>query len=181
MGGGGVEISHHMTGLKMDHLGLVETGRHCSSLQEYDRIPQQFRRHVMIHQLDSTVSYNKHDLLSGYYQYRVTASLSTRNLSGRKIGSSGDATGLGRWSWQRSRGQGNTTLRISTFYRTVPPNQGLGTGSLYAQHLTFFNNTGIRDCPRLSFLLDFLEAISTWSKEGDQIIVTGDLHKHINI
>ena len=134
-----------MNGLNLDHIGLAETGKHWPSLHENDRITQRLRRQFMIHQLESTMSYNKHDLLSESYQYRGTASLAKSNISGRKIGSGSDATGLGIWSWQRFRGQGNTILRISKFYRIVPPNQGLGTVSFYAQHLTLFNNTGIID------------------------------------
>ena len=51
---------------------------------------------------------------------------------------------------------------------------------MYAQHLTLFNNTGRIECPRYAFFLDFAEEISIWSKEGDQIIVSGDLNEHIN-
>ena len=34
--------------------------------------------------------------------------------------------------------------------------------------------------PRHAFLLEFVEVISTWSKEGYQIIVAGELNEHIN-
>ena len=51
---------------------------------------------------------------------------------------------------------------------------------MYAQHLTLFNNTGRIECPRYAFFLDFAEEISICSKEGDQIIVSGDLNEHIN-
>ena len=177
--GGNRNFTPH-DGPKMDHLGLAETGQHWPSLQYDDRKPHRFIGNFMSHQLDSTVAYNKHDMLSGSYQFGGTASLDTGNLSVRKVGSESDAIGLGRWSYQRFRDQKNSTLRISTFYRPVPPNQCGGTGSMYAQHLTLFNNTGRIECPRYAFFLDFAEEISIWSKEGDQIIVSGDLNEHIN-
>ena len=79
-GGGRVHISRHMTDLQMDHLGLAEIGCNWPSLQEDDRIPQRFRGQFMSHKIDSTVAKNKNYLLSGYYQFRVTASLVTGNL-----------------------------------------------------------------------------------------------------
>ena len=161
---------------QMDHIGLAETLRHWPSLQKDDRIPQRFRGHFMNHQLDSIVAYNKHYLLSESYQFGGTASLDTGDLSGSKIGSGSAATGLWRWPWQRFRGQGNATLCISICFIPVPPNQGGGTGSVYEQHLALLNNTGRREFPRHSFLLEFAEAISTWSKEGDQIIVARDIN-----
>ena len=169
-----------MTYIKMNRLGLAETGRHCTYLQEDNKMPQQFRGHFMSHQLDSTVAYNKHDMISVSYQFGGTASLATGNLLGRKIGSVSDATGIGRWSWKIFRVQGNATLRIATFYRPILPNQGGGIWSVYAQHLTLFNKTGRRECQIHTFLLLFVKAISTWSKDWDQIIVSGDLNEQIN-
>ena len=150
-----------MTDLQMDHIGLAETGRHWPSLKEDDRIPHRFRGHFMSHRLDSTVAYNKHDLLSVSYQFGGTASLATGNQSDREIGSDSDATGLGRWSWKIFRGQGKSTLCIATLYIPVLPNQRGGTGSLYEQHLTLFNNMGRIECPRYTFLLDVSKAIYT--------------------
>ena len=112
------DISHHMTDLQMDHICLAETGRHWPSLKEDDRIPHRFRGHFMSHRLDSTVAYNKHDLLSVSYQFGGTASLAPGNQSYREIGSDSDTTGIGIWSWKIFRGQGNSTLRIATVYMT---------------------------------------------------------------
>ena len=97
--------------------------------------------------------YNKYDLISGSYKLGGTVSLATWNLSGRKIDYVSDTSGIGRWSWQRLQGQGNTNLHKNTFYIPVPPNQGEGMGSVYAQQFTLFNNTGRRERPIHAFLL----------------------------
>ena len=92
----------------------------------------------MSQQLESNMACNTHDPFLGSFQYGGTASLSTGNLTGIKIAQGKDLSGLGRWSWQKSRGQGNASPRIATFYRPVPPAQGVVPGSVYLQHLTYW-------------------------------------------
>ena len=128
-----------MLDMKFDHIGLAEISRHRNYLQEEDRIPQRFRGHFMIQQLESITACNQHDHFIGPFQYGGTASLSTGNLTGRKTPSRRDPSGIGRRIWQKFRGQGNTYLRISTFYMPVPLAQGGSPGSVYSQNLTSFN------------------------------------------
>ena len=75
----------------------------------------------MSQQLDSNRACNEHDPLLGPFQYGRTSSLSTGNLTERNIASGKDLSGLGRWIWQKFRGQGKASLRISTFYKPDPP------------------------------------------------------------
>ena len=68
------------------------------SLPDEDEIPQRFIGHFIRQQLDSTTSYKRYDTLSVSYQYGGTLSLSTGNLTGRRIDEGIDLSGLGRWS-----------------------------------------------------------------------------------
>ena len=138
-----------MSDLKFYHIGIAETIRHWTSLQEDDRIPQIFRSHFMSQQIDSTTSCNEHEPFLGPIQYVGTSSLSTGNLTGRNIASGKDLYGLGRWSWKKLRGQRKASPRISTFYRI-----GGGPSSVYSQHLTYYNSTNMRICQRQGFLKD---------------------------
>ena len=94
----------------------------------------------MSQQLDSITSFNQQDAFLGPFQDGSRTSLSTGNLTGRKTAPGRYPSGLVRWSWQKSMGQGNASLRISIFYRPVPPDQGDVPGSVYFQHLNLFNS-----------------------------------------
>ena len=113
----------------------------------------------MSQQVDSKTAFNKHDPFLGTFQYGGTASLYTGNLTGRKIAPGKDLYGLGRWSWKQFRGQGKASLRISTFYRPIPQAQVGVPGSVYSQHLTYFNSTNRRICPRQGFIEDLKEEV----------------------
>ena len=153
-----------MSDLKFDHIGLADTRRHWPSIQEEDRTPQIYRGHFMSHKLDSTTACNEHDSLLGPCQYGGTASISTGKIIGRNIASGKYPSNIERWSWQKYRGQRKASLRISTFYRPVLPYQGGGPGSVYSQHLTYFNNTNRRICPRQGFLNNLKEEVDKWKK-----------------
>ena len=128
-----------MSDMKFDHIGLADKIRHYPYLQEEYKIPKRFRGQFMSQQIDLITACNQHDPFIGPFQYVGTASLSTGNPAGRKSSSGRDPYGLGRWSWQKFRGQGNAYLRIFILYRPFNPAQLAGPGSVYSQHLTFFN------------------------------------------
>ena len=155
-----------MSAMKFDHIGLAETSSHWPSLQEEDRITQRFQGNFMIQQLDSITTCNQHDPFLTPFKYGVTASLSTINLTGRKKSSGRDPSGLGIWSWKKFRVQGNVYLRIATFYRPVPQEKRGGLGSVYSQHLTFFNKKNRRICPRQGFIHNIKEEIDKWKAVG---------------
>ena len=118
----------------------------------------------MRQQLDLIAACNEHDPLLGPFQYGWTSSLTPGNLTGRKTESGKDPPVIGRWSWQKFRVQGKASLRIATFYRTVSPSQGTGLGSVYSQHLIYFNNTNRIFFPKQGFLDDLKEDSDIWKK-----------------
>ena len=120
----------------------------------------------MSQQLYSITAYNKHDPFLGPFQYDGTASLSTGNITRRNTASGKDPSCLGRWRWEKFRGQGKASLRIETFYGPVPSAQGTGPGSVYSQYLIYFNSTNRIICPRQGLLYDVKEEVDIW-ENGD--------------
>ena len=123
-----------------DHVGLANTDRYWLDIHEKYRTPQIFNWSFMSRQIDTVVACNIHDQLLVSFQYWGTASISMVKLTGRKIKAGKYLSGLGRWTWARFRGQADAALIIWTFYRPLPPAQRGGTGSIYAQKLTYFNS-----------------------------------------
>ena len=139
------------------------------------------RGHLYINryqQIYPTTPCNNHEVLYRKYQDRGIDSLSTGNLIGRKKASVIDPTGIGRWTKQKFREQGNATLCIVSFYHPVPQTQG-ESGSVYLQQLTYFYDIKIRVCPRQVLLTDIQIQITLCMKEGDQLIAIGDLNKYV--
>ena len=85
-----------MSDMKFDYIDIAETIRYWPSLQVDDRILQIFRGHFMSQQLDSNTACNKYDPFLRPFKYGGTASLSTGNITGRKIALVKDLSGLGR-------------------------------------------------------------------------------------
>ena len=142
-----------------DHIGLAGTGPHWTSQPYEDKIPQRFRGHFIRQQIDSTTSYNRHDTLSGPYQYGGTLSLSTGSFTGWRIERGKYFSGLGRWSWQQLRGKWEASLQIAGLYISVPPDTGGGAGSVYSQHLTHLHNINRLQCPRVAIIKDLVREI----------------------
>ena len=126
----------------------------------------------MSQQLDATPSYNRHDTLSAPYQHVGTSIFTSGNLIGRRVEYVRDSSGLGRWSWKRFRGRGDTSIHTITFYIPVHPTLGGGPGSVYAQHLTHFYNIRIQECPQIAYDLN------TRNRKGYQIILIGDINNY---
>ena len=70
-------------------------------------------------------------------------------------------------------------MRIATFYRPVTSSQGRGPGSLYLQHLTYFNSTKRRICQRQRLLNELKEEVDKCKKEGDLILLMGEFNEYI--
>ena len=133
----------------------------------------------MSQNLDSITACNQHEPFLGPFQYGGTASISTRNITGRKTFSGRDPSGIRRYISKKLRGQGNGSLRTATFYRTVSPEQGEGPGSIYSQHLTLFNTKNRRIFTRQGFIHDIKEIIDKWKASGNHTFLMGDFNDYI--
>ena len=164
---------------KIDHIGLVETGRHWPSLPEDDRITQKLLIHFMSHQLYATTAYNTHHSLSGAHQNGGTSSLTTSNIIGKIVESGRENSGFGSWLYQRIRGRGEASIRIITFYIPVTPTAEVFPGSDYTQQLTHFYNLIQQKFPRTYSLLEISRGINIWMNKVNQIIIMEYINKYI--
>ena len=101
------------------------------------------------------------------------------NLIGRIIEGGIYFSGIRRWSWQRFRCKGESSLRIATLYRPVPPATGGVSGSVYAQHLTHFHNINRLKFPIVAFLEELGKEIESRKEKGYRIIIMGDINEYI--
>ena len=133
----------------------------------------------MIQQLDDVTALNVHASLLGAYNHRVTSSLTTGNLIGRRTESIRERSVLGIWQWKYFRGKGEASLRIIKIYRPVlPPEEGF-PGSIYSQHLKHFYNIRNRWWPINKFLSYLAEDITSCKNKVYQIILMVNINKYI--
>ena len=62
--------------MTFDQIGLSETSRHWTYLQDENIVPQIIHGHFMRHKLDTISAWNKHDPLLVLFQYGGTDYLS---------------------------------------------------------------------------------------------------------
>ena len=65
------DLTHLMLVMKFYHIGIAETSRHWTYLQEEDRITQRLRGHFMSQQIESITACNKHEPFLGPLQCGV--------------------------------------------------------------------------------------------------------------
>ena len=86
---------------------------------------------------------------------------------------------LERWTWQHFKVQGKGSINISSFYHPIPSAQGGVTGYMYAQHITNFSANNTRIYPLHEFMAYMEIQMTTWTNEGYQLNIMGDLNKYI--
>jgi hypothetical protein len=93
------------------------------------------------------------------------------------MGTGGDPTGLGRWTWARIRGKGGMVLRYASVY--CPCENKTGKIAVWSQQKTYLQNHNDDRDPRKAFMEDLKSHIRQSIKEGDQVIVCGDLNHNV--
>ena len=89
-----------------------------------------------------------------------------------------NSMGLGRWSWIRVGGGGKTTLVI-TAYQPVRPNKNTCGGTVWDQHVWYFEARGEIRNPRAMFQSDLLSHLRMWKETGDEILLLGDFNEDV--
>ena len=134
-----------------------------------DRWYERIRKHFQSHR--SCISNNCTKIsMTQPRQYGGSGLFVTDDLA-HKIQSTGrDPTGLGRWSWITIKGH-QCNIQIISAYR---PCYSQGPETVYAQHTRYFHRTQINPDPRQQILTDLTDALSTWTQQGDLIILCID-------
>jgi hypothetical protein len=149
-----------------------------ASSQWYERF-QHLRRNHSIH------SCNRHDSSKSKLLFGGTGQITMGTSTHRVLKSGADETGLGRWVWTLFAGKNNTKLRVISGYRPNPDASDR-PGSVYSQQERYFRSNKDDRNPRRAFIKDLQKSITTWTEEGNLLIVgmdandnirTGDVHK----
>jgi len=80
------------------------------------------------------------------------------------MGTGGDPTGLGRWTWSRIRGKGGMVFRYASVY--CPCENRSGKIAVWTQQKTYLQNNNDDREPRKAFMQDLKEHIKKWIEGG---------------
>ena len=161
---------------RCDFFGVAELNLHFRILKSFEQWKERFRRLPRNHSISAS---NQHFpptrspvLFGGVGQF------SFNTLSHCAILSGCDPTGLGRWVWTRYQGRNSSYLRIITGYRPNPDTSD-SPSTVFSQHQRFLlANNDDRD-PRLAFLEDLGECITSWQASGDLIVLCLDANEPV--
>ena len=135
--------------------------------------------------LRSVSSYNTTENPKGHYQPRGTAIVATYILCGYVKNTGVNYRKLGRWSWMLLEGEPGHRTRIVQVY-SVGNNKSTELGSVYKQSLRCIQTNDLRSrsdprrpiTPKDLQIVDLLEQLRTWKKQGDQMVVMMDANNH---
>lgn len=128
----------------------------------------------------SIMAYNIHEKVTrpNNQLWGGTGILTTDEFTPQICDKGRDATGLGRWAWQRFRGKDDTTVRIISAYR---PCTNPNPSSVWSQHNRHLNKTdGPHRDPIDAFFQDLSQAIQRWTDDdNDQIVLCLDANEDV--
>jgi exonuclease III len=125
----------------------------------------------------SSFRHNIHDKAGTIRQWGGTGVLCRGKLHHFTMGSGGDATGLGRWTWARIRGKGGVVFQYASVY--CPCENKSGKIAVWTQQKTYLQENNDDRDPRRAFMQDLAEEIKKWIDEGDQVLIGGDLNHDV--
>jgi exonuclease III len=163
--------------LEIKLLCMQEVGCNWTHIPRSKAFQQRLNDTFGPHDTRSCFRHNIHDLTGTRLQWGGTGILCKGKLKHYAMGSGGDQTGLGRWTWARTRGKGGMVLRVVSVY--CPCKNKRGTIVVWAQHKIYLQERNDDREPRNAFLEDLRKEIIQWIEEGDQVLVCGDLNHDI--
>ena len=162
----------------IDFLGLTEPNKCWHKLPTDDRLRERF--YGEWENLHTSIAYNKMNPHATANQVGGAIGMSF-NQAAHRVDSIGggrghDPTGLGRWTWTRFRGKGQTCLRVIVVY---VPCVSTGPLSAWSQQLAYFNAHpddawAVQPDPRKRLLADLSSSMGEWIEAGDQLLIMGD-------
>ena len=121
--------------------------------------------------------HNIHDKTGNRHQWGGTGILTHGPMAHQAMGSGGDKSQLGRWTWARYRGKNGMILRCVSIYRPVPNDSG--DASVWSQHKRHFLNKNDDRDPRDAFWQDLQKEMEEWLRDGDQLLIGGDVNDEV--
>jgi hypothetical protein len=166
-------LAHKQIDLAM----LAEIGLYWKKIPQQDRWYERTREAFKTSKSELAYNTTEHSL-SDPVQFGGTCVIAIDDCVHRVVSQGSDDTGLGRWAWLRLEGQRGHHLRVISAYRPTT-NHSAGTGTVHAQQERYFTSKDRDIEPRMAFYTDLFEAVDSWKREGDQIILGIDANEDV--
>ena len=154
----------------IDTAGLQEVCINWAALK-----PSQTMASLLRHEasLRSVHSHNKRATKNiGRQQRGGTATIINERLAPFVKDSGTDHTGLGRWSWYLLEGTPGHKTRVITAYAPCG-DANSGETTVFAQHMNYIRQKGLRTNPKAMFRDDLLGALRIWRNNGEHTCAPG--------
>jgi len=162
--------SRNSTAFSTSHASLSLLAEHC--LNERALEPQHYFSRRLSRASSSAFSYltNNSQESTDWRQPGGTGFIANHTFMSHKISHGADPTGLGRWSFLRLRGKHGATISFFSAYR--PCHNTLWLGSVWNQHLRYFQLQGVPSPDPCSiFDADLLAAVTSALDAGDNVVI----------
>jgi hypothetical protein len=156
---------------------MQEVGCNWAQIGKDQSFQARLRRYLGPQDARACFKYNVHDQAGTIRQWGGTGILCRGKLHHYTMGTGGDPTGLGRWTWARIRGKGGMVLRYASVY--CPCENKSGKIAVWSQQKIYLQNHNDDRDPRQAFMEDLKRNIQQWIDEGDQVLIGGDLNHDI--
>jgi len=94
------------------------------------------------------------------------------------MGTGCDKAKLGRWTWAQCRGKNNMVLRCVSVCCPVP--NATGASSVWNQHKRYLLSQNDDRDPQVAFWEDMRKEAQEWLRNGDQLIISGDVNNKVH-
>jgi exonuclease III len=158
-------------------LCMQEVGCNWAQIGKENSFQQRLNRMLGPRDARSCFKYNTHDQSGTIRQWGGTGVLCRGKIKHYTMGTGGDPTGLGRWTWARIRGKCGMVLRYVSVY--CPCENKTGKIAVWTQQKTYFQIHNDDRDPRRAFMEDLKMHVKQWIKDGDQVLVCGDLNHSV--
>jgi hypothetical protein len=169
------DLKGFLLAYQFDVMGFTEVNVHWNSVDNANRLDSLTKGWFAGGLKRSTAFFVRHPfpvphIFGGVSQWTMDRAIP------RVVETGVDASGLGRWAWQRYAGREGIRLRIVTAYRPVP---GRGPRSVWMQQKNFLMAKGDEREPRQVWLQDLMALIHQWLQEGDQLMINMDANDDV--
>ena len=160
---------------KIDVMGLQELNVDWRRVRAEHRLERRIKH--MIEGAQAHHTYNRTVNHTHTQTFGGTGLISIGEAAHRIDDRGQDPTGLGRWCWVRYRGKDNLRVKVYSLYR---PGKSNMTGSVYQQHMEYFEDKSMATAePRKTIMDDLKTDLLSSMEDGDQLVVMGDFNEDV--
>ena len=162
---------------EIDILLLQELGCNWSKMGRRGQWRERVNHALNPHCTRTRCFHNTRDLTGTRRQWGGTGILTHGPMAHLAMGTGCDKAKLGRWTWARYRGKNGMVLRCVSIYR--PVSNSSGASSVWSQHKRYLLSQNDDRDPQVAFWEDLRSEAEEWLRDGDQLIIGGDVNDEI--